>query len=303
MIFVTGGTGLLGSHLLSELSEAGDDVLALKRKDSNLENVKKVFGYYHAEPEEHFNKIDWVEGDILDYHLLQDIMQEATRVYHAAALVSYLPGEKEKMMSVNVTGTANIVNAALTQKNIRLCHVSSIAALGTNGDQLIDETVKWIPGEQATGYSLSKFHGELEVWRGMREGLDAFIVNPSVIIGPGLWEVGLMPLFKAIHKGFKYYTLGEAGFVDVRDVVRGMINLMDTTITAEQFIVSAENKTYREFFALMAEALNKKPPSVYATPFKSKLACTMDALISKLTGRNRLITPDALSTAHKVHQG
>jgi len=272
MIFVTGGTGLVGAHLLYQLTLAGHAVKALKRETSNLQQVLKTFSYYTLNPEALFTQIEWVNGDMLEYFELEKILTGITEIYHCAAIVSFDPKERKKMIANNVEGTANLVNAALENGVRKFCHVSSVAALGQleNG-QLIAEETNWVPSKKVSGYSESKFFSEAEIWRGMEEGLDAVIVNPSIILGPANWETGSAKMFKTVWDGMKFYTNGITGFVDVKDVVSAMILLMNdtnfSTVKNKRFLLSSENCSYRDIFFQIADALGKPRPKYFASSF------------------------------------
>lgn len=268
MILVTGGTGLVGSHLLFYLAKKGETIRALKRENSSLQDVRECFAYYSNKAGELFDKIEWVNGDMLDVDSLDDALQGITKVYHCAALVSFKKADKALMKNINVEGTRNIVDACIDAKIEKFCFVSSIAALGTpeeNGDQ-VTETTPWSPEDKRSGYSVSKFNSELEVWRGIEEGLDAVIVNPSIILGPGQWHKGSSMLFTTVAKGMKYFTRGITGYVDVRDVSKAMIQLMESGIKNQRFLLNADNYSYEFIFKSIARALNLPEPSKYASP-------------------------------------
>jgi len=253
MVFVTGGTGLIGSHLLYELVSSGKKVTALRRKSGDIKQVLKIFSLYSDDPEGLFARINWVTGDILDFFGLQDLLAGATEVYHCAAVISFSKRDRGKMITNNVGGTANIVNACIQNGVPKLCHVSSVSALGkAQKDSLTDELTNWVPSKKVSGYSESKFFSEMEIWRGIEEGLDAVIVNPSVVLGPGKWSSGSAQFFKAVWDGLKFYTGGATGFVDVNDVVRAMITLMEDTnfkrCKNQRYILNSENVSYRELF-------------------------------------------------------
>jgi dihydroflavonol-4-reductase len=213
MIFVTGGTGLVGSHLLLALLERGEKVRALKRANSNIGQVLKTFGWYTSDAQKLYSLIEWVDGDILDIYSLEPLLEGVETIYHCAAIVSFDPNERKEMIANNVEGTSNLVDAAIQKGVKRICHVSSISALGKtgNGEPVTEET-NWIPSRKNTGYSQSKFFSEAEIWRGIEEGLDAVIVNPSIIVGPGKWGSGSPALFRVVNKGMKFYTRGSTGF-------------------------------------------------------------------------------------------
>lgn len=307
MIFVTGGTGLVGSHVLFDLVQSGQHVRALKRSTSNLKLVNKVFAYYSEDPATLFSQIEWIEGDILDYHNLEDLLAGVTEIYHCAAMVSFHPNDHDSMLNNNVKGTANLIDAALYNKVQKFCHVSSIAALGRTQDGTeINEETYWIPSKQKSSYSLSKFFSEMEVWRGIEEGLDAVIVNPSIILGPGNWDIGSPKLFQAIWKGLKYYTKGETGFVDVRDVATSMTRLMDKSYFRQtknqRFILNAGNMSYQEFFNKIADALQKPRPKTFAPDLILQAGWRAARLASFFSGKRPLITKDTVSGTNLINR-
>jgi nucleoside-diphosphate-sugar epimerase len=236
MILITGATGLVGSHLTFDLVSKGWQVMALKRPDSDLTMIRNVFRLYSDEPEVLFSRINWVEGDLMDVYLLEDSLQEGDDVYHCAALVSFLPGDRKKLMRVNTEGTANLVNAALEKKVRKLCYVSSIAALGRpeHQDDVIDERLVWKTSRNNSNYAVSKYGGEREVWRGIAEGLNSVIVNPGIILGVAGPTQGSSRIFNVVWEGLKFYPTGKNGFVDVRDVARAMLQLMESNISNEK---------------------------------------------------------------------
>jgi nucleoside-diphosphate-sugar epimerase len=303
MIFVTGGSGLVGSHLLFDLVSSGKQVRALKRKNSSIELTKKIFGYYSNDTEKLLNFIEWIEGDVMDIYSLYDAMQDIDQVYHAAAMVSFHPSDQKEMMKINVDGTANVVNACLYKNVKKICYVSSIATLGrTDNDELVNEETQWKNSKNNSQYSISKYGAEREVWRGTIEGLPAVIVNPSVIIGPGDWKKGSSQLFQKLWDGLKFYTDGVNGYIDVRDVSKAMILLMESDIANSRFILSSENLDYLELFTMISEGLNKKIPSIKANYLLSQFAWRAEKLRSSITGKKPLITKETARTAfHKYY--
>jgi nucleoside-diphosphate-sugar epimerase len=301
MHLVTGATGLLGSHVLAELLKHGEKVRALYRSEQKKNDVLKTFSLYFAHAEEMMEKIDWFKGDILDYYSVNNALENVTKVYHTAALVSIGQAGKKTMVDVNVRGTANIVDACLEKENIKLCHVSSIAALGNASEgELIDENCKLVPGKNLYPYAYSKFKGEMEVWRGIHEGLDACIINPSVILGPGMWNSATAAFVERIDKGLSFYPAGTIGFVDVRDVSSVMYELMKLNITGERFVVNAENISYKDFFMIIAKELGKNPPVYKVNKMLSAFAVMADFFTALLTGRRRQISMQAMKIASEV---
>ena len=280
MVLVTGGTGLVGSYLLHRLVQMQEPLRALRRENSDLSLVADIA-----------DQIEWIEADILDVTALAGAFEGATKVYHAAAMVSYDPEKKEEMMLVNVEGTTNIVNLCLDFNVRKLLHVSSIAALGRKKtEQKIDEKTVWEDSKYNSPYGVSKFRAEREVWRGIAEGLDAVIINPSVIIGAGKWNETSTQLIPSIDKGMMFYPPGITGYVDVRDVSEIAIDLMESDIVNERFIVNSENLSFKNIFTLIAENLNKKPPTIKAQKWMAGAAYRLLKLRNVFTGKPPLIT-------------
>jgi len=225
-------------------------------------------------------------------------------VYHCAALVSFLPADKRRLMQVNARGTANVVNAALEKKIRKLCHVSSIAALGRPENQadLIDETLVWKTSRNNSVYAVSKYAAEREVWRGSAEGLDMVIVSPSIILGVAGASQGSSRIFNTVREGLKFYPPGKNGFVDVRDVVKAMILLMKSNIRNERFIVSAVNLEYKRLFELIAEAMAKPAPAIRVSPLLSGVAWRLEMARSVFTGKKPLITRETARTAIQQYE-
>lgn len=285
-ILVTGGTGLVGTYLLRQLISEGKAVRALFRK-----------AYPPFLTESEINKIEWVNGDILDTHFLYEVMRGIHQVYHAAALVSFNPYRKRELFKINVEGTANIVNAAVDAGVQKLIHVSSVSAMGRiRQGKPIDESMYWTRETSNSNYGHSKYLAELEVWRGIAEGLPAVIVNPGLILGVADWETGSSKLFKSAFDEFPWYTEGGGGFVDVRDVVKAMISLMDSDISEERFIISAENRTYRQIFTLMANEFGKRPPYKKVTPFLAGVVWRIEWIKSLLAKKEPLLTKETAFT-------
>ncbi len=304
MILVTGSTGLLGSHLLFDLVKSGQKVKALKRENSDLNAVKKVFSYYTSDFEYLFNSIQWVEGDILDYNSIIDALNEVEKVYHCAAVVSFNKKSRKEMFKINIEGTQNIVNAALEKGIKKVCYVSSIASLGRtdNKEELeITEQTEWQNSPYNSYYSISKFLAEKEVWRANAEGLNVVIVNPAVIIGPGFWNKGTGSMFSIAKNGFKFYTNGINGIVDVRDVSKSMIMLMESEINNNRFIICSENYSYKDFYDIIAECFGKNKPNIHATPFLSELAWRFFKVSSWFTNKDPLITKETAKTANQKY--
>jgi dihydroflavonol-4-reductase len=289
MIFVTGGTGLIGSFLLRELRGRGLAVRALHRG---------------AIPADAAPGVEWVQGDLLDSELLHSALTpDVSHVLHCAGLVSYAPQDEELLQTVNVAGTAAIVDACLLRPGIRLGHVSSVAALGSPAaastmagpePRRVDETATWDLGAAHPAYATSKYLGELEVWRGMAEGLSAVIVNPSVVLGPGDWSRSSTRLLRYAHQEHRFYTRGLVNFVDVRDVVAQLLSLVldHPELSGERYILSADAVPLADFFQQAAAAMHRRPPTVAVPDWAAEIIWRLEHARAVLTGARPLITKD-----------
>lgn len=292
MVFVTGGTGLIGSHLLYELAQKGMAVRALRRKESNLDAVKKLFAWYSDKPDELFSRIEWVEGDLLDVFSLSEAMKDVKHVYHCAALVSMNPAHGEKMIRTNVTGTANIAAIALENKVKKFCHVSSVASLGIEKEKHITEETAWNDESNTSAYAISKYLSENEIWRAAQEGLNMVIVNPTIVIGPGNPHRGSGLIFKAANTGLRWYSSGGMGYVDVRDVARSMVALMESDIVNQRLIVTSENMLFKDFLQLVYTSMGKAIPNKNAGKVLLRLAWRLDKFRSMVSGTEHTFTKD-----------
>jgi dihydroflavonol-4-reductase len=287
MIFVTGASGLVGSHLIQSLLLKRQQVVALYRNEVPLFEGSE--------------KVTWRKGDILDVFSLESGMEGCTQVYHCAAVVSFVPGAASQMMQANKEGTANVVNTCLNAGIQKLVFVSSVAALGRiRKNAPIDESVYWTPETSNSVYGQSKYLAEMEVWRGMAEGLNIAIVNPVIILGSGDWNKGSSELFKSAYDAFPWYTTGVSGFVDVMDVVDAMQLLMNSDISGERFVISAENVPYRSIFTQIANAFNKRPPFRKVTPAIAAIVWRLEAIKSLFTGKTPLLTKETAATAQAI---
>lgn len=299
MNLVTGATGLTGAHVALYLVRSGKPVRAFRRSSSSLDLISNVFRLYSPSPEEDLSGIEWVEGDIADTVSLESALEGVTDVYHSAALVSFRQSDRKKLMEVNVKGTANLVNACLFTGIRKLCHVSSIAALGRadRAGQVINEKTSWKTSRDNSNYAISKYGAEREVWRGYAEGLNAVIVNPSVILGLAGPSMGSARLFSVVWEGLKFYPPGSNGFVDVRDVAGIMVRLMESQISGERYILNAGNCNYKDLFHLIAKHLGRPAPHIGVKKWMAGTTWRLEALRSALAGSKPILTRETARTA------
>lgn len=298
MILVTGGTGLVGAHLLFHLLNENQPVRAIYRNEKKFDTVKRIFGYYTNNADALFDTIEWVKADLNNIPQLTEAFKDITLVYHCAAFVSFEPDKFNLLQKTNIKGTANIVNFSIDHKVEKLCYVSSIAALGASlNNKAITEDTEWNKEIDNSVYAITKYGAELEVWRGTQEGLDAVIVNPGVIIGPGIWRYGSGSLIKMIYNELKYYTTGSTGYVDVNDVVKAMVQLVKSDVKNERYILVSENLSFKDFFTKTANYLGVKPPQKEAKPWLLNIAWRLDWLKHKLTKKRRVLSKQTANSA------
>jgi dihydroflavonol-4-reductase len=301
MILVTGGTGMVGTHLLLALTQQGCRVRALKRKGSSVSETEKTFRYYSQRADELLSRIEWTEGDVMDIFSLEEALKDVTHVYHAAAMVSFDPKERDAMLKINMEGTANLVNVSMDYGVKKFCHLSSVAALGKTIDlQNINEDTWWKNDPSNSWYAISKYNAEREVWRASEEGMDVVIVNPSVIVGAGNVSRSSNAIFGMAKKGFSWYTKGSGGFVDAQDVADACVKLMESEIVNERFVLSAENMTYRDFADEILKLFGNKPVRRQLSSFTLGLLWRIEKFISNLSGRSPRITKESAAAASEI---
>lgn len=290
-ILVTGGSGFIGAYIIKELVEKGYAVRAIRHSKGTPFFI----------PAHITDKVEWVQCDILDVVLLNEVMKGIDTVIHAAAKVSFSDSERRTIYKLNIEGTANVVNMALENNVRRFVHISSVAAIGrTLTGETITEEKKWQPGKMHTTYAISKHHAELEVWRGAAEGLDMVIVNPSTVIGYGDWSMSSCAIFKSVYKEFPWFTKGINGFVAVTDVAKATVLLMESNLSHDRFIVNGDNWTFQQLLNTIADGFGKKHPQKEATPLMGSFAWRLEKLKSMLSGKRPLLTRESARVAQSI---
>jgi nucleoside-diphosphate-sugar epimerase len=292
MIFITGASGLLGASLIETLVNSHDGATDLQIRALYRKQIPSI---------QFAEKIEWIEGDILDVVVLEEALKGVSEVYHCAAIVSFDPKQKQRMHATNIDGTANVVNTCIDAGIKKLLFVSSVAALGRiREDGPINETMNWSEETSNSEYGKTKYLAEMEVWRGIGEGLDAVIVNPVIILGSGDWNGGSSGIFKSAYNRFPWYTNGASGFVDVKDVTTAMKALMKSDISAQRFIISGHNTPYRTIFNLIADAFKVPRPYKRVTPLLASIVWRLEAVKAFFTGSSPLLTKETTLTAQAV---
>jgi dihydroflavonol-4-reductase len=298
-VFITGATGFIGSHIARRYLSAGYRVEALTRQTGHAGLLVDVA-----------NQITWHEGDIMDIPALEMAIAVgrgpgAIDVIHAAAVVSFSSKDREQMARINAEGTANVVNVCLKAGIRKLGYVSSVAALGrpakkNHSDEpvRIDESQKWEDSPNNSEYAKSKYRAELEVWRGVAEGLSAVMVNPSIVLGEGDWTRSSVQLFKYVHDEKPFYPAGMVNYVDVLDVTESLFLLMETdSVQAERFILNGGTIPYKDLLTQMAAALHKRPPRWLMPPVLTRLLWPVEGMRAWLMRTRPLITRETARSA------
>lgn len=301
MNLITGSTGIVGIRIMFDLLSMGEEVRGLKRKTSDLSYVKKVFCFYDPQRgDELFDKINWVDGDVNDLASLELAFEGVSHCYHAAALVSYRSRDFDNLIQTNAQGTANVVNTALDFAVSKFCHISSVAALGrAENGELTTEADHWTREKNKSGYSMSKYMAEREMWRAMAEGLPGVIVNPGVILGPSKPQQSSGMLMAVLKKGVAFYPKGVVGYVDVRDVSKAAIELMHSDITNKRFLLVSENKNYFDFLSAAALVFGNVAPRIKLRPWMLEIAWRAAAVLGLLLQKPPKITKEVVRSASK----
>ena len=301
MILLTGATGLLGMHVLYDLCKAGHAVRALYRDEQRIERVKNLFEFYEpTEAKSLIAAVEWMRGDIEDLISLEDAFLGVERVIHCAGMVSFRNDDFRKLIQINRYGTANVVNLALKHKVKWFCHASSTAAIGKNPGRInlnLNEDAKWHADVKVSGYAMSKYLSEKEVWRSIEEGLPAVMVNPSVIFGPGDWNESSLTIFRAVQRGLNFYAPGANAFVDVRDVSKRILFLLEKEIVSERYLIVGVNASFKTVTASIAKRLGKKAAHIAVKPWQMGIAWRLATFFSFITRKPTALTKEATETA------
>jgi dihydroflavonol-4-reductase len=297
MNIVTGGTGLLGSHILFELSKNEAPIKAFYRNKDRCNSTLKLFLFYDPiNGQKLFDRIDWVQCDVLDIPQLEEEIVTNSTVYHCAALVSFHPKDFNQLLKTNKEGTSNIVNVCIDKKIKKLCYVSSTAAIGGEDNKLITEETKWKNSPETSGYSISKYCAEREVWRGIEEGLNAVIINPCVILGPGNWNESSLTIFNTVKKGIRFYPPGANATVDARDVATSLIKLGNSDIQAERFLCIGSNQSFKELTDEIATQLNVTRPKKQVSKWMVNVARRILSFVAWITRSRSSITKETVNS-------
>lgn len=303
MILITGASGLLGSQISLDLLKKGEKLKLFYHSSNSKEKLIKYFNHFQLSETIITSQIIWFQGDTRSLHDVEEAMLDCDKVIHCAALVSFSKRKFNLLFQINREGTANCVNIALKLGIKRFIYISSTAAIGSDSEK--NETIKretnhWNGNEKVSSYSLSKYSAEKEVWRGIEEGLNAVILNPSVIFGAGYWNDSSLKILRTIKGGLKYYTSGANAFVDARDISEITTRMLDSDIEGERFLLTGTNIAFKDLFFIIADRLKVKRPSVLAGPFLTGLAWRMDSLRCFITRKEPTITKESAASSQSI---
>jgi nucleoside-diphosphate-sugar epimerase len=303
MNLVIGATGIVGSHVLLELLQNNENVVATKQKNSDISKVKELFDYYGNQAASYFDKIKWIDVDIQDVFSIEENLDQHSTVYHCAGLVSFDNKDRTKLKQLNELGTKNVVDACLFKKVKALCFVSSIATINNSDYTLpLSEDVFWKKKGNESDYAWSKYNAEREVWRGMQEGLNAVIVNPGIILSPVFWSQSSAKLFDVCFKGNKFYTNGLAAYVMAPDVAKTMLGLMHQQQYGNRFILAENDHSFKEILGKIQQAFGKPAPSIQISAFALRLAQILEFFMVIFTRKERKLSRTVLTSAHNTQR-
>ena len=280
-ILVTGATGFLGSHLTRLLVQTGHQVRVLRRATSPTRLIDDL-------------ELETAIGDVTDAAAVGRAIAGCEAVFHVAGLVSFWNGDRAALHAVNVLGTRNVVEACLSHRVKRLIHTSSISAIGfapdgRPGDENIPYNWSRLP------YCDSKRGGEEEVRKGIARGLDAVILNPGVIFGPGDLHFHSGAMVLQMAKGrIRFWFDGGCCTCDVGDVAAAHLAALSKGRSGERYILGGENFSWRALLQLIAETTGVPAPSRRISTPVLKLVAAGYRLKGLLTGRRPPITPEAI---------
>jgi len=306
MLLLTGSTGFTGSYLLYELIKNKYQVRAMKREKSNFRQIELAYNVMNKNSgsgyEEYLKKIQWIDGSFTDISSLDEVTEGVDEILHCGAYVSFNRKEKQALYKTNVEGTSNLLNLAIKKGISKFHFVSSIAALDRDQNNYSNEEMFPVNKKFSSAYSHSKYLAEMEVWRAYNEGLKGVIVNPGVILGPVIETHSINKIMRMIERGFKFYTEGVNGYVDVRDVASFTTDLiMNENNYCQRYLLVSENISYKELFNMMAASLGVKSPSIKAPVSLAKLIAVIDQLRSEITGKDPMITKELVTLIKSVY--
>lgn len=274
-VFVTGGTGFVGAHVVRKLVERGDHVIALVRPGSNLRLLQGM-------------PIETVTGNIISMDSLLWPLRGIDELYHIAADYRLWAPDPREIYLNNLVGTLHIMEAALRLQVPRVVYTSTVGCLGLPKDGTPGDEETPVTREELIGhYKKSKFDAEKVAFDYVAKGLNVVIVNPSTPIGPG--DIKPTPTGKIILDFLKGKMLAYVdtglNLVDVEDVAEGHLLAAAKGRVGEKYILGNCNLTLQEILTILAQITNRRPPSLRIPHWVSLFAAYADSAISLIFGK------------------
>jgi dihydroflavonol-4-reductase len=285
LVAVTGASGLVGSSIVRKLIQSGISTRSILRSQSALGLLADIK-----------ESTEIIESDVLDMAGLGLALEGADAVIHAAGYVSFNSRNRDRIHEINVQGTTNVVNACLQLGTRKLIHISSVAALGRQrGSTTINEETRWVPGMPASDYATSKYMAEVEVFRGMEEGLNVSLINPSVVLSAADGIRSSSQLFNYVWKQRMFYANVAMNYVDARDVAEMVTRILNGDYNGERFIANAGREDLKTVFELIGKRLEKRPPFIDVPKGLVSLAATVEQWRAGLSGREPMVSKESVA--------
>lgn len=251
-VCITGATGFLGVHMVLAFLERGWEIIGITESESLIKDAATIVNHYGKEKLILFQSIDWRIADIRQYKSLLKPFEGAAYVVHCAGVVHE---KKSSLLKINQQGAANVVKACIANKVPKLCHVSTIEALGRYWNlHQFDETTPYKKSSLTSNYAHSKYLGEKEALKAALHGVDVVVMIPPVVIGPSNWKDGFGLAFSRIYDGVNQSPQGNNAFVDVRDLAQIAV-LFHQRKMSGRYLVNESNHSYQEAYQIIGHQL------------------------------------------------
>jgi dihydroflavonol-4-reductase len=288
LVFLTGATGFLGSHVARVLAESGADLRLLVRSSSDPRNIQDL-------------KADRVVGDLRDPASLESAMAGCEVVFHVAADYRLWVRDPEQMYRSNVEGTRAILDAARKNRVRRVVYTSSVATMGfTSNGHSADESSPVTLGDMIGPYKRSKFMAEEIALAAGRNGMDVVVVNPSTPVG----ERDIKPtptgriVVDFLKRKFPAYVDNGLNLVDATECARGHVAALEKGRSGERYILGGENLTLKQILDKLA-AITGLPSPTIRVPYVMALATgVVDEIVT-----GRILRKEPRATIDAVRMG
>lgn len=264
-------------------------IFASRRSNSNMELVPQS------------DQIEWLEADLDDLILYHEEISQCDCFVHLAGRLSVQNNDMENLLKVNEQGVGNVVDICLEYSIPRLVYMSSVAALGREEKDIINEDSHFADAPLVSDYARSKYAGDQQAFRGRAEGLDVGIIRPSLILGSSHWQGGSDGIFPQVDKGFPYYPTGGTGLVDVRDVCDLVYALIETPDRDSDLICNGHNAYFKDLQKEIADRIGVKAPDKPLTDRGIRLISLYSKIRSFFGGGKTVVSSNSLNRAQQIY--